>query len=93
MSVGAVPLPGVGGGGGVSGISDVPGLQAALDAKQPIATAATDPELQSAIDDWNATLAAHAAGAATDAELTAAQDALSALLAAHVADPTDAHDG
>jgi hypothetical protein len=65
-------------------IAAVPGLQAALDALQASATAATDDELASAVGTLNAAINAKqdAASAATDTELAAAVATINTSLAA-----------
>lgn len=65
-------------------IAAVPGLQAALDALQASATAATDSELAAAVATLNAAITAKqdAASAATDAELAAAIATINTSLAA-----------
>jgi hypothetical protein len=65
-------------------IAEVPGLQAALDALQASATAATDAELATAVGTLNAAISGKqdAESAATDAELAAAIATINTSLAA-----------
>jgi hypothetical protein len=70
--------------GDTTAISEVAGLQAALDALQASATAATDSELADAVATLNASIAGKqdSAAAATDAELAAAVATINSSLAA-----------
>lgn len=70
--------------GDTTTINEVPGLQAALDALQSAATAATDAELQDAVDTIDSALSGKqdAATAATDAELASAVATINSALAA-----------
>jgi hypothetical protein len=76
-------FPVVTSGGTVSGIQDVPGLQAALAALQSAATAATDTELSDAVSTLQSAigLKQDASTAATDAELAAAVSTINAAMA------------